>query len=308
MNRKLLYITGLVCIALVLGILNFFNRPSPQPQTQSNRLQVITSFYPLYFFASEIGKDKAEVINITPPGTEPHDFDPPARELARIENSDLLVLNGEMETWGEKIRKNLEGKKVKTVVAGEGLFVKELAEENKTVKDPHIWLNPKLAQKEVGKITAGYISVDPANGAFYKENEKQLLDRLSQLDENYKLGLSNCMSKNIITSHTAFSYMAEAYGLQQIPVSGISPDEEPSAQKIAEVADFAKRENVKYIFFEKLVSPKLSETIANEIGAQTLVLDPIEGISDDDIRQGKNYLTVMQDNLKNLQIALQCSI
>ncbi len=134
-----------------------------------------------------------------------------------------------------------------------------------------------------------------------------LNQKLDQLDKTYAEGLKTCKQKDIITSHAAFGYLATRYGLNQVAISGISPDEEPSSQQLAEVAKFAKENDVKYIFFESLVSPKLSETIAHEIGAKTLVLDPLEGISDDDIKQGKNYFTVMENNLKNLQKALQCS-
>jgi zinc transport system substrate-binding protein len=187
------------------------------------------------------------------------------------------------------------------------LLSKQLTEKGQTMKDPHVWLNPQLAKNEVRRITDGYISIDPTNTMFYQENEKALDDKLDQLDSEYKEGLANCQNKDIITSHAAFAYLAEQYGLNQVAISGLSPDEEPSAQQLADVANFARKNNVRYIFFESLVSPKLSETIASEIGAKTMVLDPIEGLSDDDIKQGKNYFTVMEDNLKNLQTALQCS-
>lgn len=286
----------LILVIVLVFIFAFVNQP--QTKTNSNKLQVTASFYPLYFFASQIGGDKAEVKNITPAGVEPHDYDPSTQDIARIENGNMLILNGGVEAWGDKIKDNLKGKDVKIILAGEGLLTKE---------DPHIWLSPNLAKKEVAKITDSYISIDPANEDYYKNNEKNLNAKLDQLNTSYKTALANCQSKNIITSHAAFSYLAEQYGLKQIAISGLSPDEEPSAQQLIDVANFAKQNNVKYIFFETLISPKLSETIANEIGAKTLVLDPIEGISDDDIKQGKNYFTVMEDNLKNLQTALQCS-
>lgn len=244
--------------------------------------------------------------NITPAGAEPHDYDPSTQEVARIEHGNMLVLNGGVEAWGDKIRDNLKGSKVTIVVAGEGLLRKQLTEEGQTMKDPHVWLNPQLAKEEAQRITAGYIAVDPKHASYYKENQASLNTRLDRLDAQYKAGLSDCKSKDVITSHAAFAYLAEQYGLQQVAISGLSPDEEPSAQQLAKIADFAKKNNVKYIFFESLVSPKLSETIAHEIGAKTMVLDPLEGISEDGIKQGKDYFTVMEQNLKNLQTALQC--
>lgn len=307
-NNKLLIIFLGVLFILVLGYLlnkGSFNAPS---SIQNNKkLKVTTSFYPLYFFSAQIGGDKAEVLNITPAGSEPHDYDPTTQDIARLEGSNMLVLNGSVETWGNKIKDNLAGTKVKIIIAGEGLFTQKLNEAGKTNLDPHIWLSPKLAKKEVKNITQGFIAIDLENKSYYEANEKTLDGKLDNLDNDYKQGLSNCQQKDIITSHAAFGYLAAAYGLNQVPIAGLSPDTEPSAQQLVKVAQFAKGKNVRYIFFESLVSPKLSETIANEIGAKTLVLDPLEGLSDDSIKQGKNYFTIMEDNLKNLQEALECT-
>lgn len=305
-NKLFFFVLGILSIAVVSYISNvvFFNN-SVGNESQSKKLQVSASFYPLYYFSSQIGGDKAYVQNITPAGAEPHDYDPSTQDIARIENGNMVVLNGGVESWGAKIKDNLRGKDITIVVAGEGLFSKELTNKGKQIRDPHVWLNPVLAKQEVAKITKGYIKADSKNAAYYKNNEKKLADKLDQLNALYNNALKNCKQKNVITSHAAFAYLAEAYGLNQVAISGFSPDEEPSAKQLVEVANFAKKNNVKYIFFESL-SPKLSETVATEIGALTMVLDPIEGISDDGIKQGKNYFTVMEDNLKNLKTALEC--
>ena len=163
-----------------------------------------------------------------------------------------------------------------------------------------------MAKKEVEKIAQAIDQADPNNKSFYDQNTKNLEDKLDQLDNEYKTGLTSCQSKDIVTSHAAFGYLGTRYGLNQVAIAGLSPDEEPSSKQLVDVADFARKNNVKYIFFESLVSPKLSETIAQEIGAKTLVLDPLEGLSDDNIKQGKDYFSVMRDNLANLQTALQC--
>ncbi len=304
MKNKLIYLIGGILIVAVLG---YAAIAGSAKQPESSKLRVAASFYPVYFFTSEVGGDKAEVKNITPAGSEPHDFEPSAQDIAKIENSRMLVLNGGVEAWADKIRETLKGKNVLIVVAGEGLLTKKLTENGEKMKDPHIWLDPILAKKEASKITEGFGKIDPGNNFYYRENEKKLDEKLARLDQKYKEGLHNCKQKDIITSHAAFGYLASRYGLNQVSIAGLSPDEEPSAKQLAKVAKFAKEHNVKYIFFEKLVSPKLSETITREIGANTLVLDPIEGLSDDEIKQGKNYFTVMEENLKNLQIALECS-
>jgi zinc transport system substrate-binding protein len=156
------------------------------------------------------------------------------------------------------------------------------------------------------KILAGFIAVDPTNTNYYQTNEVKLKADIATLDTEYKQRLANCVSKDIVTSHAAFGYLATTYGLTQVPISGLSPDAEPSPKQLADVADFVKKNNVKYIFFESLVSPKLSETIARETGTKTMVLDPIEGIIPEDLAKGYNYLTVMESNLKNLELVLQC--
>lgn len=306
-NNYLVYI--LVGILLITGIFFLFktrNTSVPYIDNSNHKLQVTTSFYPLYFFSSQIGGDMAEVKNITPTGVEPHDYEPTAQDIARIEKSDLLVLNGEVESWGNKIKNNLQGKDIKVLLAGEGLLTKQLDKDGTSIIDPHLWLDPVLAKQQVNNIANGFISIDSPNTAYYQHNQQLLGTQLDQLDHSYKTGLSNCQQRDIITSHTAFGYLAARYGLNQVAISGLSPDQEPSSQQLVTVAKYAKEHNVKYIFFESLVSPKLADTVAQEIGAQTLVLDPLEGISNDDIEQGKNYFTVMEENLKNLQTALQC--
>jgi zinc transport system substrate-binding protein len=301
-------IIGIILIIFILIAVFLIAKNNSSQTSQSNKIQVTASFYPMYYFSSVIGGDKATVQNITPAGAEPHDYDPSTRDIANIQNSKLLVLNGgSLEAWGNKLKDNLQGTNTVIVTAGEGLTTRTVTEEGKTGTDPHVWLDPILAKQEVARINQGFDKADQANSSYYDANAKQLDAKLDQLNVEYKQGLQSCQQKDIITSHAAFGYLGAQYGLTQVPISGLSPDAEPSNQQLADVTNFARAHNVKYIFFESLVSPKLSDTIANEVGAKTLVLDPIEGLSNDDIQAGKNYFTVMQQNLHNLQLALQCS-
>lgn len=313
--KKVLFVLGIVLFAvLVIVALLSFNK---KEENNSSKIKVVTSFYPLYFFTSEIVGDKADVSNLIPSGAEPHGYEPTARDMTLIESSNLLVLNGGgLEGWGENIQSNLNKDKTKVVVAGEGLTTKIMEEEEHEEHaeeghhhdgiDPHIWLSPILAQQMVDKIEFGLSEVDPNNSSYYKSNAEILKNKLSVLDEEFRNGLVSCGSKDIITSHAAFAYLASAYGLNQIPIAGLSTEEEPSSKEMAEIVKFAKANNVKYIFFESLISPKLSETIAKEIGAQTLLLNPIGGLTEDEINSGKDYFTEMRSNLANLKIALQC--
>jgi zinc transport system substrate-binding protein len=288
----------------------------------SGKIQVAASFYPLYFFASQIGGDKADVINITQAGTEPHDYEPTAQDMAKIENSRILILNGlGLEAWSDNIQKNIDPQKTSVVLGGMGmdqvcsidlkLYPLPLTEKQKEnicqrQTDPHIWIAPFMATNIVQNILDGFVKVDPANAEYYQTNAAALKNKLIALDSEYQNGLANCQLKTFITSHNAFGYLAQIYGLRQIAIAGLSPDAEPSSAQLIDVAKTAKAENIKYIFFESLASPKLSQTIAAEVGAQTLILDPIEGLTKDEIANGDNYFTVEENNLKNLQIALQC--
>lgn len=305
MDKK--YLLGLIIGIVFVGILTLVINNAQKPTVKSNKLQVTTSFYPLYFFSSQIGGDKANVVNITPAGAEPHDYEPTAQDIAQIENSKLLVLNGGgLEAWGDNIQKNIDPQKTTVVIAGQDLTNQKVLENGQNVIDPHVWLSPQLAKEMVDKITGSFIKVDPINTEFYQANANTLKTKLDNLDSEYKQGLGSCRDKNIITSHAAFGYLATSYGLNQVSITGLSPDAEPSPAQLADIVKFAKANNVKYIFFESLISPKLADTIATEAGAKTLVLNPIEGLSKDEISQGNNYLTEMQNNLANLRTALQC--
>jgi len=305
MNKKLLLlIFGILLIAVIVFTIRIgFSKP-----TTSNKLQMIASFYPLYFFAQQIGGDKANVMNITPAAAEPHDYELTTQDVVRIDQSKMLILNGgKLEPWGDKIRDELQGSNVLIVTAGDGLADKQLNESGQAIQDPHVWLDPILAKKEVVNIELGFEKIDPGDKAYYQANANKLEAELDQLNSEYANGLKNCQKKDFVTSHAAFGYLAAQYGINQVAISGVSPDEEPSSQKLAEIADLVKKEDIKIIFFESLVSPKLSQTIAQETGAAARVLDPIEGLTQADLNKGRNYLTVMKDNLSALETALQCN-
>ncbi len=290
------------------GFLVLKNSQKMSAPRSSDTLQVVASFYPLYFFATQIGGDRATVTNMVPAGAEPHDYEPTAQDMAAMEQSRLIILNGGgLEAWGDSLQKNIDPATTRIIIAGTGLTTQHMTEENGTVIDPHVWLAPPLAQQMVDRIAQGFEQVDPANAPYYQANATALRQRLNDLDTAYRQGLSHCVQQDIVTSHAAFGYLASTYGFNQVAIAGLSPDAEPSPSQLADIAAFASVKNVKYIFFESLVSPKLAQTLATEIGAQTLVLDPLEGLSTTELNQGRDYFSVMRDNLINLQTALQCT-
>lgn len=295
-----------ISIIIISGIILAISGIVLMTQTQSDtnqtthKLQVTTSFYPLYFFTTEIAGDSAEVYNITPAGAEPHEYEPTPRDLAHIEDSQLLVLHGvQLEAWGARIKSTISTTDTTVVTVGDTLAT--------IAGDPHIWLDPVLAQQEARAIALALEQADPAHAAIYQANLRSLITKLEQLDRDYVTGLSDCSTNSIITSHAAFGYLAERYRLQQVAIAGLSPEAEPSVQQLADIADFAQQNDAQYIFFESLISPKLAETIATEVGAQTMVLNPLEGLTDEEVASGKTYFTEMETNLKNLRQALSCN-
>ncbi len=273
----------------------------------TNKISVVTSFYPLYYFASQIAGDKAIVTNLTPAGIEPHDYELTPQDLVVIQNSNILVLNGgQLEPWTDHITAQLSNTTT-LVMAGNELATQQMTEENQLVTDPHVWLSPKLAQQQVKKITLGFIQADAAHSAYYLANEKNLIARLDELDTAYTKNLAQCSNRKIITSHTAFAYLANDYHLEQVAIAGLSPEAEPTAAELSKIVEFAQINTINYIFFENVVSPDLAETIANEVGAQTLVLNPLESLTKEELERDENYFSVMQENLNNLRLALDCT-
>lgn len=302
--KKIFPILIFAVLAFILIMMN--GMVGQDKSMKSQKLQVVTSVYPLYYFATQIGGDKVDVTNIIPAGAEPHEYEPTARDIASIEKSDLLILNGaKLEPWADRVKKDLQGTPVLIITAGEGLTDLALKENNTQITDPHIWLSPPLAKKEIEHITQGLIHADIQNTEYYQNNADSLIQKMDALHNEFVSGLAQCNQKNIVTSHAAFGYLARTYGLRQTPIATIST-QEPSIKQLAEIVDFMKQNNINYIFVERLVSPKLAETLSTEVGAQTLILDPIEGLSNQDMKAGKNYFTMMQDNLTNLRTALEC--
>jgi zinc transport system substrate-binding protein len=283
----------------------------------SGKLKIVASFYPLEEFARQVTGDRADITTITPAGAEPHDYEPTPQDIIALRNADVFFYNGSgIEPWADRVIPDLKIAGVTTVNISEQFSLlesveeeedhegEELGEEHAT--DPHVWLSPVNAQKEVQIIADTLRQTDSLYASIYQANALAYIAQLQALDQEYRLGLSDCEKKDIVTSHSAFAYLAKEYGLNQVSITGLSPDEEPSPRQLADVATFARANNIKYIFFETLVSPKLAETVAREVGAQTLVLNPIEGLDDADRAAGENYMSLMKKNLANLRTALQC--
>jgi zinc transport system substrate-binding protein len=308
------FIIGLSLVAVMsdglkAGIFSNEAAVRTSQQTQSTKIMVVTSFYPLYDFAKNVAGDHVEVINITPAGAEPHDYEPTPQDIAKIYKAKLFIFNGNgIDSWGDKIQSDVKNKGVEVLKISDHLesLKKNAPEKGKSNPyDPHFWLDPINATKETDLIADALIRIDD-HQTEYNQNRNNFKKRLADLDQEYTAALTHCRLREIVVSHNAFNYLSNRYNLTTLYISGLTPDEEPLPYRMAEIVTLVKQKNIKYIFFETLVSPKLAETIASEVGAKTLVLNPIEGLTAQEIAQGKNYISVMKDNLSNLRIALQC--
>jgi zinc transport system substrate-binding protein len=256
----------------------------------STRQRVAASFYPLAFAAEEIGGDSVEVVNLTPPGTEPHDLEPTPSDVRELKDAGLVLL------LGHGFQPQLED------AAGDGDEVIELLDtpglnrfEN---DDPHVWLDParyELIARRIGdELGAPTSSVE------------RFVAKLKALDREFRRELANCVRDDIVTSHEAFGYLAERYGLNQIPITGLSPEAEPSPRDLSRVIGKVRRTYATTVFFETLVSPRIAEAVASETGARTSVLNPVEGLEPAEAKSGQDYFSLMRSNLGALRGALGC--
>lgn len=305
-------VISMIMVAVLIMGLAACTRTTEKP-TQQSGLTIYASFYPMQFLASQIAGDKAQVISLVPAGVEPHDWEPKPKTLAGLQESDMLVYNGAgIEAWLEDFLPSLQKAGVKTVNTSTGLellpFDEKNAEENneeeKLAYDPHVWVSPVKYKQQAQNVLSALIEIDAANQDYYTSNYNKLAEQLDKLDSDYRQTISGFKSKVFIVSHSAFEYLAREYGLTQLPIRGVTPQAEPSPAKLAELVQICRENNIKYIFFESLVSPKLSETLANEVGAEVLVLNDGQGITEEQIKKGESYITIMYENLENLKKAL----
>jgi len=312
-SRILIYIIFVVFI--LIGFLVFFitkNQMETDSITFENKkLQVVTTLFPLYDFSKNIGQDKVDVILLLPPGVEPHSFDPKPGDIIFINNADIFIYTGKfMEPWAEDILKSVANKNLLVVDASSGINLISLAPEgqnkNTASIDPHIWLDFDNDKTIIDLITAAFVKKDPKNKLFYEKNAEEYKSKLTELDREYMSTLSYCKSKKIIyAGHYAFGYLVKRYGLEYIAVQGLSPDAEPTANDLINIINQIKENNIKYIFYEELSSPKIAEMLSKETGTKLLFLNPGANISKEQLESGVTFISIMKNNLENLKIGLE---
>jgi zinc transport system substrate-binding protein len=282
-----------------------------ESDSSGDRLAVLASFYPLEFLVSAVGGDHVAVTPLTPPGAEPHDLELSPAAVADVADADLVVyLSGFQPAVDDAVAESGSGHVLDVARAARLTHTftpieegEEASEEAGSI-DPHFWLDPDRASDVAGVIEEQLASADPDHATSYAANLTELRRSLTALDAEYRRGLESCERPDLVTSHNAFGYLAERYGLRQVGITGLTPEAEPTPDQLAAVSAYVTDHHVTTIYFETLVSPSVAETVASETGAATAVLDPIEGLTDESA--GDDYLAVMRSNLDTLRRGQGC--
>ncbi|KQX63780.1 metal ABC transporter substrate-binding protein [Angustibacter sp. Root456] len=282
----------------------------PVHPASDGRLHVRAAFYPLQFVAARIGGDAVTVTNLTRPGGEPHDLELTPRDVAGLEDADLVVYLKGFQPAVDDALAVAKPRRVfdASTAASLNLTYSPVAEpgsrHESSRPDPHFWLDPLRLRDVASALEPVMARADPAHAALFSQNLQRLTADLEALDGELATGLAHCLSTDLVTSHNAFGYLAERYGLHQVGISGLDPAAEPDPRRIADVARYVREHHVRTIYFETLVSPAVARTVASETGARTAVLDPLEGLTD--ASAGTDYLSVMRANLAQLKEGQPC--
>lgn len=291
---------------------------STTENTESDKLQVVTTFYPMYDFTKQVAQDDAEVSMLLEAGMEVHSFEPSSQMIAEIQDADVFIYNSpEMETWVPDVLASIDTSDMVVICASDAITLLEYEGEahahdheseekganagHSHTVDPHVWLDPVLAQTEVSTIAEGLAEADPDNAEDYLENAGIYNGKLNELDEAYRAAFEGTENRTFVTQHAAFAYLAARYNLNQISVTGLNAEVEPSAAALATLSDYVKANNISHIYFENNASSQTAETLAEEVGVELAVLSPLEGITEEDQKKGSDYISVMLENLEALK-------
>ncbi|EGL83154.1 ABC-type metal ion transporter, periplasmic subunit [Caldalkalibacillus thermarum TA2.A1] len=314
---------------------------------EEERLLVYTSLFPLYDFATKIAGERAEVINLIPPGAEPHDFEPTPNDIVNLHKADLFVYNGGgLEGWIEKILEAVDNPDLKVVdsTANVELLTNEETghvhdqdhdhghdhghgkeedhdhdhdhdhahgkeedhdhEHDHGELDPHVWLDPLRAKQQAEAIKDALVEIDPEHAEYYEQNYSELAQGFDELHAKFEEMSQNIQRRDFVVSHEAFGYLAWRYDLNQVGIAGLSPSQEPSPQRMREIIEFVQENEIQYILFENTVTLKVAEVIKSETGAESLVLHNLESLTEEELAQGADYFSIMEQNLDVLKKAL----
>ncbi len=333
--KKFLLSAGILCGGLLLAACGSnggtAESSAGKEAAKDEKIKVVATFYPMYDFAKEVVGDEGEVSLLIPAGTEPHDYEPSAKDMAAISDADVLVYNvDEFETWIDNVKDNLNEDKTLVIEAADDIELLEASgsshdhshegeddhdheseeahdhdeeadDHDHGGKDPHVWTDPVMAIKEVQEIADELGERYPEKKAAFDKNAAAYIAKLQELDQEYQAAFKDAKNKTFLVQHAAFGYLAHQYGLTQESIAGISPDQEPTPARLAELKHFVEDHGVSVIYFEENANSKVAETLSNETGVKLSVLNPLESLTNEQMKAGENYISVMEDNLEALK-------
>ncbi|HVP41692.1 MAG TPA: zinc ABC transporter substrate-binding protein [Candidatus Krumholzibacteriaceae bacterium] len=305
--RKMTYVIVavlvlLIVIGTVLG-LYLSNRLRPSSST----LKVLATFYPLYDFAQNVGGNKTDVSILVPETVDVHDFEPTPSSVAEVAGADVLIYNGAgLEPWISQIVSASENTKLIQVDTSHGIQLLQVSPEfqrNNQTFDPHIWLDPVLAKQQVNNILQGLIRADSADSQYFTQNAEAYKVKLDTLNSEAVNATTNVATRYFVTFHEAFAYFAKRYDLTQIPIAGPF-QEEPTPSDIQNVIDATRQYHLLYVGYESLENPAISQSISRDTNATLILMNPIEGLTAQQKAAGKDYISLMQEDIANIGLAL----
>lgn len=313
LSKKLPIFLGILLVLFFLSGCNLAIQP------KSGKIIIVTTLFPFYEFAQNVGGDKVDVTLLLPPGAEAHTFEPKPSDLIKIEKADLFIYNGVgLEPWAKDILDGISNKQLTVIEASSYVdlinteeHIGENISNDKTdshgVYDPHIWLDFKNDLKIVDEIAAALSKKYPVDKNHFLQNAEEYKKSLELLDNQYILALSNCQQHILISGgHNSLTYLGQRYNFSLISVFGISPNSEPTPQKIVEITNILKENNIRYVLFEEMIDPKISDVLARESGAKTIVINPGHNILRDEFINKVTFLQLMERNLESFKAALEC--
>jgi zinc transport system substrate-binding protein len=289
--------------------------------SKEDQLIIYTTIFPLQYFTKKIGGDHVLVESVFPPNADAHTYEPTTKQMVKMAEADLFIYTGiGLEGFAEKAHETLETENVKVIKAGDGIeLIKSKDEDEHADKhedehtdehthhddlDPHVWLDPVLAVQLAENIKNALVELKPEAKKDFEENFEQLKEQLNDLDQQFKDVVQNAERSEIVVSHAAYGYWENRYGILQIYISGLSPTSEPSQKELAEIIEFAKKHNIKYVIFEQNVSNNIANIVQSELGAEALTLHNLESITEEEMKNGEDYFSLMKQNLETLKKAL----
>ncbi|WP_394237338.1 metal ABC transporter solute-binding protein, Zn/Mn family [Niallia oryzisoli] len=310
------YLSLIVFLVVILGGCSQSSSENDKSlEAKKETIQVYTTIFPIQDFSEKIGGKFVQVENIVPTGTEAHSFEPTTKTMIKIAEGDAFIYLGTgIEGFTDAVINAIKNEDTRIVKASEGISLIKSSEPSEEAGnagdeegdyDPHVWLDPERSIQLAKNIKNALVEIKPDQKEYFEENYNRLKEELEELDLSFKTMVENSPNNTFIVAHSAYGYWEDAYGLNQIGISGLSPSDEPSQKSLMEIIKIAETSNINYVLFEQNVENRVAEVIKEEIGADTLTLHNLESLNEEDIRNNEDYISIMKKNIETIKQVLK---